>query len=145
MTQLTQHFSLEELTHSDTAEEKGIDNTPPSEYLPNLLGLAVGMERVRTLLGGPIRVNDGYRCPELNEAVHGAAHSAHETGWAADFTCADFGVPLDIVKAIAASDIQFDQVIQEGTWVHISFEPALRQQALTAHFVNGKATYTSGV
>ncbi len=71
--------------------------------------------------------------------------SAHVTGNAADFICPAFGVPLDIVKKIAASGVKFDQLIQEGTWVHISFDPAMRQEVLTAHFVDGKATYQSGI
>ena len=148
MTQLTTHFSLDELTKSDTAVRLGIDNTPSNDVLNNLNVLAQGLEKVRTLLNvynRPVLISSGYRCSALNKALHGASNSAHMYGYAADFTCPDFGTPLDIVKKIAASDIQFDQIIQEGTWVHISFDPKMRRQVLTAHFNNGVASYTNGV
>ena len=148
MTQLTTHFSLEELTRSDTAVRLGIDNTPSDAILANLNVLAQGLEQVRSLLNifnRPVIISSGYRCPKLNKALHGASNSAHMNGYAADFICPDFGTPLDIVKRIATSDLQFDQVIQEGTWVHISFDPKMRRDVLTAHFVNGVATYTNGV
>jgi zinc D-Ala-D-Ala carboxypeptidase len=147
MTALTLHFSLEELTHSEKAQELGIDNTPPKEDLPNLLDVAVGLEKVRALLGGkPMTINSGYRGPELNEAVHGIAHSAHEACYAADFVAPGFGTPLEIVQALATSDLIFDQLIQEGTWVHVSFAPTQRREVLTAHFVEGgTTTYTMGV
>ena len=145
MTQVTEHFSYEELTHSDTAEAKGIANIPGPDVAPNLMALAAGLEQVRALLEVPMHINDGYRCLELNEALHGAAHSAHETCFAADFICPGYGAPIDIVKALQASDIKFDQVIQEGSWVHISFDPRMRQQTLTAHFADGKVTYSLGV
>ena len=68
--QLTAHFSLEELIASETATRSGIDNTPPSELMPNLRALADGLEKVRAALGGrPIHINSGYRCPALNKAV----------------------------------------------------------------------------
>jgi hypothetical protein len=145
-TQLTVHFSLEELVHSDKAAELGIDNTPPKELLPNLLAVAVGLEQVRLLLGVPMRIDSGYRDPQLNDAVHGVHHSAHEEGYAADFVAPDFGTPEEIVERIAASGLEYDQVIQEGTWVHLSFAPTMRKQVLTAHFSasGGPTTYTLG-
>ena len=88
--------------------------------------------------------------------VRGVPTSAHCTGYAADFICPAFGTPLEIVRAIQAHNahcieqcqgadvISFDQLIEEGTWVHISFDPKMRGQALTAHFANGSATYTRG-
>ena len=142
---LSEHFTLEELTFSQTAIRKGIDNTPSLEVVAHLTHLAGCLEQVRALLGGPVRITSGYRSPALNAAVGGSKASAHMSGYAADFVCPPFGSPLQIVKAIAASDIQFDQCIQEGTWVHISFDPDARRQVLTAHFSNGKATYTEGV
>lgn len=142
---LSEHFTLEELTFSQTAVRKGIDNTPSLEVVAHLTRLADSLEKVRQLLGGPVRITSGYRSTVLNAAVGGSKKSAHMAGYAADFVCPSFGYPLKIVKAIAASDIQFDQCIQEGTWVHISFDPDARRQVLTAHFSNGKATYTEGV
>ena len=143
---LTPHFSLAELTFSATAQRRQIDNSPPPSVLRNLNQLAVGLEDVRAALDGlPLRINSGYRCPALNRAVGGARLSAHLSGHAADFVCPDFGSPLEIVRALAASDIQFDKLIQEGTWVHISFAPEARRQLLTAHFGVGGTTYSAGV
>ena len=146
MTKLSEHFTLEELTFSSTAQRKQIDNEPPAEVLENMKRLAAGLEEVRAALGNkPMRINSGYRSPKLNRAVGGARLSAHMAGYAADFVCPDFGSPLKIVKALAATGIQFDKLIQEGTWVHISFAPEARRQLLTAHFGPNGTSYTAGV
>lgn len=141
---LTDHFTLEELTFSSTAQRLGIDNTPSLETVAKLTRTAMGLEQIRALLGAPMHIDSGYRCPALNKAVGGAATSAHMDGMAADFICPSFGDPLSIVKAIEASGIDFDQCIQEGTWVHVSFAPTMRRQILTAHFSDNGATYTQG-
>lgn len=141
---LSEHFSLEELTFSSSAERLGIDNNAGLEIVTHLTILAQGLEKVRSLLGAPLRIDSGYRCEALNAAIGGAKNSAHMQGFAADFLCPQFGSPTEIVKAIIASDIDFDQVIQEGTWVHISFAPTMRHSILTAHFAGGVATYTQG-
>ena len=146
MTNLSEHFTLEELTFSATAQRKQIDNKPPAEVLENMKRLAAGLEEVRAALGNkPMRINSGYRSPKLNRAVGGARLSAHMAGYAADFVCPEFGSPLKIVKALAATGIQFDKLIQEGTWVHISFAPEARRQLLTAHFGPNGTSYTAGV
>lgn len=143
---LTEHFSLSELTASATAQRLGIDNHPGLEIISHLTQLAVQLERVRHALGdNPLIISSGYRCPELNQAVGGALRSAHMEGWAADFTCPAFGTPLQIVRALTAANLPFDKLIQEGRWVHISFRPGARRQVLTAHFSpGGKPTYTTG-
>ena len=143
---LTDHFTLEELTFSSTADRMDIDNTPNPEIVNHLLIAATGMEHVRELLGGiPIHVDSGYRCLELNSAIHGATHSAHMQGYAVDFICPKFGDPKLIVQAIASSDIQFDRCIMEGRWVHISFDPQLRREVETATFTASGPVYTKGV
>lgn len=140
---LTDHFSLEELTRSETAERLEIDNTPEGETLSNLGVLAEGLERVREILGGmPIHVSSGYRCERLNRAVGGTRNSAHLSGFAADFTCAGFGTPQEIASRLERSNLVFDQVIQEGAWVHVSFAPRTRREVLTAHFGKSGTTYT---
>ncbi|MDP1621191.1 MAG: D-Ala-D-Ala carboxypeptidase family metallohydrolase [Bacteroidales bacterium] len=118
---LSEHFTQDELTFSQTAARKGIDNTPSPEILQNLKRLALELEEVRSLLGGNgIRISSGYRCNELNTQIGGSKTSAHMTGLAADFTVPAFGSVLEVAQAIAASNIQFDQLIHEyGTWVHI--------------------------
>ena len=143
---LSDHFTLEELTGSTTATRLSIDNTPTPEIAAHLTQTAMGLEKVRALLGQPMHIDSGYRCPDLNKAVGGASNSAHMEGFAADFICPDFGTPVEIVRAIAASDIEFDKCIQEGTWVHISFDPAMRKELLIANFAAGQpTTYTQGV
>ncbi len=130
MTPLSPHFTLEELVASQTAARKGIDNTPPPAVVERLRDTALRMEHVRALVG-PISVSSGYRCPRLNRAIGGAKASAHLTGYAVDFNAWRFGSPLAVCRAIVASDIAFDQIIEEGTWVHLSFAPPLRRQVLT--------------
>lgn len=128
MTQLTQHFSLDELTFT---QHRSLDNTPPPKIIACLQVAAGGMEHVRALLGFPIRVNSGYRSPAVNAAVGGVATSAHCTGFAVDFVCPGFGTPLDVCRQLVADGLKFDQLIQEGTWVHVSFDPKMRGEVLT--------------
>ena len=138
---MTTHFSLEELIQSDIALRQGIDNRPSKLVLDNLLILLAGLESVRAVLNQPMFITSGYRSPTLNRFIGGVSTSAHCLGYAADFKCPQFGSPYAIVKAIKASGIKYDQLINEGTWVHISFDRKLRQQTLTANFVKGKAVY----
>ncbi|HEV2530965.1 D-Ala-D-Ala carboxypeptidase family metallohydrolase [Phenylobacterium sp.] len=134
---LSPHFSLEELTATSHRE---LDNTPTPEVATVLADTALRMEAVRTLLGGEaIHINSGYRSIGVNHAVGGVPNSAHLTGHACDFICPAFGAPLEICRALAASAISFDQVIEEGTWVHISFAPTLRRQVLTKKAGGGYA------
>lgn len=142
---LSAHFTLEELTHSEIAIRKGLDNTPDAEAQQNLQDLANALERVRALLGVPMRINSAYRSPKVNAAVGGSSTSAHMSGQAADFTASDFGTPQEICRAIEASDLAFDQLIWEGTWVHFGIRGDMRRQVLTAHFGNGRTTYTQGI
>lgn len=136
-TKLTAHFALEELS---CTQHREIDNTPPAEVVWTLRTTAARMEEVRRLLGErPIHVSSGYRCPELNRAVGGAKTSAHLTGHAVDFNCYGFGRPLDVCRKIARSEIRFDQLIEEGSWVHISFDPRMRRQVLTRRAGGGYA------
>lgn len=117
---LTEHFSLEELVHSDLALRKGIKNDPTSDVISNLTRLAELLEQVRKYLNKPISINSGYRCPELNQAVGGQKASQHLLGCAADIKVSGM-TPDEIVKAIIQTDIQFDQMIREfDSWVHIS-------------------------
>jgi zinc D-Ala-D-Ala carboxypeptidase len=141
---LTQNFSLEQLIYSETAERERIDNTPGQETLDNLRLLAQGLERVQLLTEFPLEISSGYRCAELNRRVGGAKTSQHTQGQAADFTCAEFGSPMEIIKAIRASDIEFDQCILEyANWVHISFTKTPRGKVLTIY--DPKEGYLDGI
>lgn len=143
---LSEHFSLEEFTRSPTAERRGIDNTPSLGVMENLHIVAARMEDVRAALSdNPIYIDSGYRSAALNAVVGGAKKSAHCLGWAVDFVCPTAGTPKEIVQKILSSHVEFDQIIYEGTWVHISFAPAARRQILTAHFDSGGTTYSLGV
>ncbi len=143
MTKLTEHFTLEELTFSQTAARKGIDNEPSEAVKRNLKTLAEGLERIRAILLAPIHISSGYRSFNLNRVIGGAINSAHMDGYAADFTAPSFGNPEAIVRAIKRhGGLDFDQIIMEGTWVHISFDPKMRKQYLSAKFNNGVASYS---
>jgi zinc D-Ala-D-Ala carboxypeptidase len=132
---LTDHFTLDELTASQTAARLGMDNDPPPAVIDALRRTAHGLEMVRALLQAPIVVSSGYRSPLVNRAVGGAAGSQHQTGEAVDFIAPGFGSPAEVVQAIVKHGdvIPFDQVILEyGRWCHISFitPQAGRRQAL---------------
>ena len=79
------YFKLHELTYSLTAQQRGIENIPTEEHKRNLTRLVdCVLDPIREEWGGPIIVNSGYRCPELNKAVGGAQYSYHMKGMAAD-------------------------------------------------------------
>lgn len=142
---LTQNFTLEEFIFSDTATRKGIDNTPDAETVENLRLVASLLEQIRALFNAPIKITSGFRCSKLNTVIGSKPNSAHIQGFAADFVIKGF-TPEQVCAEIAGSDIQFDQLISEGTWTHIGLSDSpYRRQLLTAHFVGGKATYTEGV
>jgi hypothetical protein len=141
---LTRSFSLEQLIYSETAERERIDNAPGPRIIQNLRRLAEGLEQVQALTGFPLEISSGYRCAELNRRVGGAEISQHTQGQAADFTCAEFGPPVDIIKAIRDSDIEFDQCILEyARWVHISFSNSPRGKVLTIY--DPKKGYLDGL
>lgn len=138
---LSPHFTYAELIHSNHATRHNISNIPSPNVAGHLKQLADALEEVRALLKAPLIISSGYRSMELNRAIGGSGKSAHMEGYAADFICPDFGMPREIVQAIVDSHIKFDQCIYEGTWVHFSIAPAMRRQALSANFRNGKARY----
>lgn len=143
---LSTHFTLEEFCFSQTATRLGIKNVPDDKTITNLKAVAKQLEFIRNTLGElPIRISSGYRCLALNRAIGSGDSSAHVLGWAVDFTCASFGTPTEVAKKILEAGYKFDQLIDEGTWVHISFDPKMRGDVLTAKFVAGKAMYTKGL
>jgi uncharacterized protein YcbK (DUF882 family) len=129
---LTEHFTLEELTHTDHRE---LENIPNEQELANLKRLAEFLERVKTVLGGkPIMVNSAFRSKVVNDAVGSKDTSQHRVGCAADLRVPGM-TPDEVVKAIIASGIGYDQVIREfDRWTHISIPNKLfdspRKQAL---------------
>jgi hypothetical protein len=128
MTRLSAHFTLEELTASETAERHGIDNTPTPEHLENLQRLAEFLETVKAALGGkPVMINSAYRGPAVNEKVGGSKSSQHMIGCAADLRIPGMN-PDQVCRAIIEANLPFDQLIREfydpqkaaGGWTHIS-------------------------
>jgi zinc D-Ala-D-Ala carboxypeptidase len=132
---LTAHFTLEELTASETAERNGWDNTPNDQELANLGRLAALLEQVKEVLAGkPIMISSGLRTKKVNDAVGSKDTSQHRIGCAADFKVPGM-TPDEVVKAIVASGIGYDQVIREfDRWTHISIPNSInfspRGQAL---------------
>ena len=129
---LSDHFTLEELTHTDHRE---LENTPNEQELANLKRLAEFLEGVKTVLGGkPIMVNSAFRSKAVNDSVGSKDTSQHRVGCAADLRVPSM-TPDEVVKAIIASGIGYDQVIREfDRWTHISIPNKLfdspRKQAL---------------
>ena len=115
---LSEHFTFEELTHTDHRE---FDNTPNVEETENLTRLAEFLEQVKTVLGGkPIMVNSAFRSEAVNNAVGSRNTSQHRIGCAADIRVPGM-TPDEVVKAVIASGIGYDQIIREfDRWTHIS-------------------------
>jgi len=132
MTQLSEHFTLEELTHTDHRE---FSNEPNESETANLKRLAGFLEQIKALLGGkPIMVNSAFRSKAVNDAVGSKDSSQHRVGCAADLRVPGM-TPDEVVKAIIGSGLPFDQVIREfDRWTHISVpntpETNPRRQAL---------------
>jgi len=147
---LSEHFTLEELTQSQQAVRACIDNIPDEGIVKNLLATAQHLENVRVMLNGnPILISSGYRCQKLNTLIGSVRTSQHTQGLAVDFTCPEFGTPKRICQHLLDMGMQFDQMIWEGTWVHLSHsapgEP-LRNEVLTAVFKPGqKTSYVRGL
>ena len=120
---LTDHFSTEELCHSNTAIRLGLSNTPNQVQLTNLKTLAEGLENVRSKLGGlPIIISSGFRSMDVNRAVGSKDTSFHTFGLAADFICPRYGSVDDVFHAVVSSSIEYDQLIKEfDRWIHIGF------------------------
>ena len=129
---LSKHFTLEELTHTD---HRQFDNTPNASEIANLVRLATFLEEVRSALGDkPIMVNSAFRSKQVNDAVGSRDTSQHRIGCAADIRVPGV-TPDEVVKTIIASGLGYDQVIREfDRWTHVSIpnkpDDKPRRQAL---------------
>ena len=128
---LSENFSLLELTKSQTAERKGIDNTPSTEHQENLKKLCENvLQPVRDHFEQVVSVSSGYRSPELCTAIGSKITSQHAKGQAADFEI--FGVSNKELADYIDSELHYDQLILEywnesdpnSGWVHCSFQKA---------------------
>ncbi len=139
---LSDHFTLEEATYSETAIRLGINNQPSAQQLANKVSAAAQLEAVRAF-SGPLRVNSWLRLPEVNVAVGGSKVSSHMDGWAIDCS-STVHTPYELCQMVKNAGIRFDQMIHEyGRWMHISFAPEMRQQELTIFKPEGK--YKPGI
>jgi putative chitinase len=164
---MSKNFSLSEATASNTADDYRIVNYPSNDQtMANISWAQEGMEKVRTILGDkPIKVNSWLRVEELEKIVakkdyegwcarHKKAKDAaswkeyftrkgHPRGFCIDFTCTAFGTPAQVVAKLQSSSLKYDQLICEGTWVHVSFDPAMKQQTMVATFAaDGTPSYS---
>ena len=152
MVRLSENFTLSEYTKSQTAERKGIDNTPGEVHLERAKALFENVvQPVRDNFGVTI-INSGYRGPDLNYAIGGSNTSQHCKGEAVDIECP--GTPnYDVAKWIE-DNLDFDQLILEfykpgipdSGWVHVSYkEEGNRKSVLTAMKEDGKTVYKPGL
>ena len=120
------YFTISELCKSDTANARGIDNTPTDDVKENLEALIENvLDPLREAYGKPIYINSGYRCPELNKAVGGVRTSEHQSGRAVDIDTHDYEENKKLFKLIQELNLPFRQLIDESnlSWVHVSYNP----------------------
>ena len=142
---LSDNFTLAELTNSQTAKRKGIDNTPNPEQLENLVELCYKILQPIREQFGPTRITSGLRVPALNKAIGGSSNSQHCEGKASDI---DFGERNGEVFDWIRANLNFDQLIWEfgdeknPAWIHISYNYGKnRNQILKAVKQNGRTKY----
>ena len=150
---LSKNFSLAEFTKSQTAERKGIDNTPQGEHMDAAVALFENVVQPVRDEFGPTVINSGYRSPELNEAVGGSLKSQHCKGEAADIEVP--GVANPELAQWIHDNLDFDQLILEfvtpgipdSGWVHVSYKAdgSNRKSVLTAKRIDGKTVYEQGL
>ena len=147
--QLSTNFSLLELTKSQTAERKGIDNTPSPEHQENLKSLCTRiLQPVRDHFNRVVSVSSGYRSPALCEAIGSKITSQHAKGQAADFEI--YGLSNKELADWINENLEYDQLILEywkeedpnSGWVHCSYKSeGNRKQYLKAYKENGRTKY----
>jgi len=135
---LSEHFTLAEMTRSQTAAKRGIDNVPDDEAMANLKALCVNvLEPIRAHFNKPVTVTSGFRSAELNRMIGSAPNSQHGRGEAADIEIA--GVDNDDLYNYITRHLKFDQLIAEllerddgrAGWIHVSYTKTNRMQQLS--------------
>jgi zinc D-Ala-D-Ala carboxypeptidase len=148
--QISKHLSLAEVSRSETAKRKGINNTPSGEHLENFKKLAENIfEPIREHFGIPIHISSGYRSKELNAAVGGSSSSQHCQGEAIDIDMQDTSITNAEIFNFIKDNLNFDQLLWEfgndtnPDWVHVSYESTgkQRKQILKVIKANGKTSY----
>lgn len=154
--QITEHFSLKELTRSETGRRLGIPNVPSAADMANIQYTAEQLEKIRAYVGRGIVVTSCFRSERVNKAVGGSPASAHRFGLAADCDAIGFtslAFAKEIIKMRDEGKIMFDQLILEfpergnGAWVHVGFRrnSPMRNQIMTATKKGGKTVYLPGL
>tara|TARA_Y100001938_G_scaffold136079_1_gene198510 strand:- start:939 stop:1397 length:459 start_codon:yes stop_codon:yes gene_type:complete len=149
---ISKHISYKEGTNSVTAIRRGIDNTPNDEQLDNMVLLAEKVfEPLRIWVGGPIKINSFFRCPQLNKAIGGSTKSQHCHGQAIDIDDTYGKVANSEMYNYIKKNLDFDQMIWEfgnddnPAWVHVSYvsEDENRRRCLKAFKdKNNKTVYS---
>lgn len=144
---ITQNFYLNEFTRSYTADKLGIRNIPDPNHQSNIIILVNKLiQPIRDILTGyrgqdtPITIQSGYRSKELNEKVGGVSDSQHLKGQACDFVVHSMELK-EVFEIIIASGLQFDQIILEPSWIHISYSNNNRNQKLIAYKKDQRMIY----
>lgn len=156
MTQVTQNFSLRELTRSETARRMGVENIPTEKEMQNIRKTAEQLEKIREYVGRGIIVTSCFRSEHVNKLVGGSPTSAHRFGSAADCDAigmTSFAFAKKLIEMRDVGKLVFDQLILEfpergdGAWVHVGFRwhSPMRNQVLTAKKIKGKTVYLQGL
>ncbi len=142
---LSPHLTLAEFTHSDTAARLGLDNSLPENLLEAAMQTGVMLERVRNVLGTPMLISSGYRCPALNKAIGSGPASDHTKAEALDFKSPRFGTPLAVCHALLPllQQLGIGQMIYEHSWVHISTRSPIK--AANAVLTASRDGYVMGI
>ena len=150
---LTENFTLSEMVKSETALRHGLDNTPGDTEIANLKRLAENvLQPIRNHYRTGVKVNSGFRHPNVNAAVGGSKTSDHCRGQAADIEIP--GVANADLATWISKNLKFTQLILEfytpgisdSGWVHVSYDPTnLKCQVMTAMKENGKTVYKPGI
>ena len=115
---ISEHFSLDEVVHTDT----GIENEIPEGLLPNAVRLAETVLEPWRILVGPLHINSWFRSRSVNKAVGGEMFSAHLEARAAD--CVPRGNIVSAFKMLISSDIPFDKaILEDNRWIHVQIGP----------------------
>ena len=147
---ISKHISYKEGVYSITATRRGIDNTPNNDQLLKMVSVAEEVfEPLRSYVGGPIKINSFFRCPELNTAIGGSSKSQHCKGQAIDIDDTFGRMTNAEMYNFIKDNLEFDQIIWEfgdddnPDWVHVSYVSSKdnRNRCLKAYRENGKTKY----
>jgi len=142
---LSDHFTVKEFQNSQYAERHGIDNSMNEEQLECAKALCENvLEPLRIVLDKSVHISSGFRCYDLNKGIGGSVHSQHSKGQAVDVHVTGMSCK-ELAEKIELLELPFDQLIYEGSWVHVSHAASNRGAVLTATFKNGKASYSKGL